>query len=287
MKTTKKTYLCIMLIPSTCLSRYVSAAHLFWCGLLLFGALNRCSTAYGAEAAATETAGATKTAAAPSAAEIAPPATSETDTPSKVKKERIIQFSGVLVDADDLSPLPYATIQIEGTNRGVISNINGFFTFVAATGERIRFSSVGYRPVTILLSDTLTEDRYSVVQSMVKDTIMLTETVIYPWPSKEKFREAFVQLELPESEADILRKNFTLAAMREMAKAGKMDAGMNYRNLMQYQADKLYYKGQLAPNNLFNPFAWAKFLQKWRAQKQQDKKERQGGEFEEYDKETE
>ena len=198
------------------------------------------------------------------------------------KKERVIQFSGVLVDAKDLTPLPYATIQIEGTNRGAISNVNGFFTFAAMIGDRIVFTSVGYRPVSLYLSDTLSEDRYSVVQSMVQDTIMLTETVIYPWPSKEKFREAFVNLELPETNADILRKNFTLAAMRDLAKAGKMDAGMNYRDLAQHQVDKLYYQGQIAPNNLFNPFAWAKFIQKWKAQRQQNQKERRSGEFEEY-----
>lgn len=203
------------------------------------------------------------------------------------KKERVIQFSGVLVDAKDLTPLPYATIQIEGTNRGAISNINGFFTFAAMVGDHIVFTSVGYRPVRLQLSDTLREDRYSVVQSMVQDTIMLTETVIYPWPSKEKFREAFVNLELPETNADILRKNFTLAAMRELAKAGKMDAGMNYRELTQQQVDKLYYQGQVAPNNLFNPFAWAKFIKKWKAHKQQDQIERQAGEFEEYGSYTE
>lgn len=203
------------------------------------------------------------------------------------RRERIVQLSGVLVDAADLSPLPYATIQIEGTNRGAISNINGFFTFVAMVGDKVVFTSVGYRPASIVLSDTLTGDRYSVVQSMVQDTIMLTETVIYPWPSKEKFREAFVNLELPETDADVLRKNFNLAAMREMARAGKMDAGMNYRDLSRRQIDQLYYQGQVAPNNLFNPFAWAKFIQKWKAQKNQDQKDRQSGEFEDYGDYTE
>ncbi|MDE5704073.1 MAG: carboxypeptidase-like regulatory domain-containing protein, partial [Bacteroidales bacterium] len=198
------------------------------------------------------------------------------------RRERVVQLSGVLVDAADLSPLPYATIRIEGSNRGAISNINGFFTFVAMVGDEVVFSSVGYRPARIVLSDTLTSDRYSVVQSMVQDTVMLTETVIYPWPSKEKFREAFVSLELPETDADILRKNFNLAAMREMARAGKMDAGMNYRDLSRQQIDKLYYQGQVAPNNLFNPFAWAKFIQKWKAQKNQDQKDRKSGEFDDY-----
>lgn len=197
-------------------------------------------------------------------------------------KHRVVQFSGILVDASDLTPIPFGTIRIVGTNRGVISNANGFFTFVALTGDVVAFSSIGYQSFNLKISDTLKSDNYSVVQSLVQDTIMLAETVIYPWPSKDKFREAFVKLELPETDADILRRNFNLAAVREQAKAGKMDANMNYRNLTQQRVDQLYYKGQMAPNNLLNPFAWLKFVKKWQQQKKQDKIEKQEKEFDDY-----
>jgi len=42
---------------------------------------------------------------------------------------------------------------------------------------------------------------------------------------------------------------------------------MNYRNYIDKQTSKLYYAGQLPPNNLLNPFAWAKFVEAWRAGK--------------------
>jgi len=42
-----------------------------------------------------------------------------------------------------------------------------------------------------------------------------------------------------------------------------MDGSMNFKNQMQQQYSKLYYAGQLPPNNLLNPIAWAKFIQAW------------------------
>ncbi|MEG2665872.1 MAG: carboxypeptidase-like regulatory domain-containing protein [Bacteroidales bacterium] len=186
---------------------------------------------------------------------------------SSEQRKKIIQFSGVMVNAHDLSPIPFATIVINGTGRGAVADVSGFFTFVAVSGDVIKFSSVGYEPALFVIPDSIRADAYSIIQPMVQDTIMLMETVIYPWPSKDKFREAFVSVKLPEQDADIVRKNFNLATMREQARIGKMDANMNYRSLMQEQVGKLYSQGQVSPNNLLNPFAWAQFVKRWKQQK--------------------
>ncbi|MEG2337008.1 MAG: carboxypeptidase-like regulatory domain-containing protein [Bacteroidales bacterium] len=197
---------------------------------------------------------------------------------------KIVQFSGVLINSADLQPIPYASITIKGSHRGTTSNSNGFFSFVAIAGETVLFRSVGFMSVSYKLSDTLSADHYSIVQSMVQDTIELTETVIYPWPTKEKFREAFVSVPIPEDDATIMRKNFDLAQIRERAKQGKMDGSMNYKNMMQDRVDRLYYSGQIAPNNLLNPFAWAQFIKKWNAHKEANKGENgeNGKDYEEY-----
>ncbi len=50
-------------------------------------------------------------------------------------------------------------------------------------GEKVRFTCVGLEPVTITIPDTLTQDRYAIVQLMSQDTILLPEAVIFPWPS--------------------------------------------------------------------------------------------------------
>ena len=53
--------------------------------------------------------------------------------------------------------------------------------------------------------------------------------------------------------------------LREQFEGMAMDGSMNYSNFMSSVHSKLYYAGgQLPPNNLLNPFAWAKFIQAWR-----------------------
>jgi hypothetical protein len=42
-----------------------------------------------------------------------------------------------------------------------------------------------------------------------------------------------------------------------------MDGSMNFRSQMDQHSTRLYYAGQLPPNNLLNPIAWSKFIQMW------------------------
>lgn len=176
----------------------------------------------------------------------------------------LVQFSGVVVEGDSLKPVPFTAIVIRNSNRGTVSDYYGYFSFVAQKGDTIDFSSIGYKRATFVIPDTLTINKYSLIQVVRPDTILLQETVIYPWPTKEQFREAFLQLELPEDDMDRARKNLENAAMKDKINGVVMDGSMNYRHMMQQQQSRLYYAGQLPPNNLLNPIAWAKFIQAWK-----------------------
>ena len=89
-------------------------------------------------------------------------------------------------------------------------------------------------------------------------------TEVYPWPTKEQFKKAFLALELPED--DIIRadRNMARADVKERMTGMAMDASLNYKYSQQQYQSKLYYAGQLPPNNLLNPIAWAKFIKAWK-----------------------
>ncbi len=140
---------------------------------------------------------------------------------------------------------------------------SGIFSFVALEGEILVFSAIGYKKVTFQIPDTLNKDRYSLIQALTNDTIMLSETVIHPWPTKEQFKQAFVNLVVPDDDYEIAMKNLALEDLKYMIRDYKMDGSMNYRNYIEQQTSKLYYAGQVPPNNLLNPFAWAKFIKAW------------------------
>ena len=111
-----------------------------------------------------------------------------------------IQFSGVVVSQDSLKPIPYCSIIDKKTKRGTTSDYFGYFSFVATKGDSILFSSIGYKKAEFTIPDTLTTDKYSLIQIMYEDTILLKTAVIYPWPSKEQFAKAFVETKIPNDD---------------------------------------------------------------------------------------
>ncbi|PLW99020.1 MAG: hypothetical protein C0593_04250 [Marinilabiliales bacterium] len=182
----------------------------------------------------------------------------------KVTNEDLVQFSGVIVTADSLNPVPFTTIMITNTGRGTIADYYGFFSFVAVKNDTVKFTAVGFKDAEFVIPDTITENRYSLIQVMSSDTILLQETVIYPWPSKEQFREAFINLDIPDDDYEIARKNLEQAELVARAEEYEMDGSMNYKNYINQQTSKLYYAGQSQPISLLNPFAWAQFIKAWR-----------------------
>jgi hypothetical protein len=182
----------------------------------------------------------------------------------------LVQFSGIVVTADSLDPVPFTNIAVNNTSRGTTSDYFGFFSIVVHKKDIITFSAVGYKKISYRISDTLSADRYSMIQVMTCDTIMLSETVIYPWPTKEQFRYAFLKLNVPDDDIEIARKNMERMAMKDADRKHRdpdlyaMDGYQNYKNYTTHMADRLYYAGQAPPNNLLNPFAWAKFIEAWK-----------------------
>jgi len=180
------------------------------------------------------------------------------------KARKLVQFTGVVVEGDSLRPIPYTSIIIKNSNRGTISDYFGYFSFVAQVRDTLQFSAIGFTNATFIIPDTLSDNKYSLIQVLRTDTVYLQTTEVYPWPTKEQFKQAFLKLEMPQDDLDRANSNMARADMKERMTGMAMDASLNYKyNMQQYQS-KLYYAGQLPPNNLLNPIAWAKFIQAWK-----------------------
>ena len=184
--------------------------------------------------------------------------------PAFSQEKELIQFSGVVVEADSLRPVPFTSILIKNSRRGTIADASGYFSFVAQEKDTIVFSAIGYKKSSFIIPDTLTTNKYSLIQVMQKDTILLKETVIYPWPTREQFKEAFLTLNVPDDDLERAKKNLAREELKEKYETLAMDGSMNYKAAMQQQQSRLYWAGQYPPNNLLNPFAWAQFIKMWR-----------------------
>ena len=175
----------------------------------------------------------------------------------------VIQFSGVVVSRDSLKPITFASILVMNSFRGTVSDYYGFFSLVAKKRDTIEFASIGYKKSWYIIPDTLTINRYSLIQMLSNDTLLLRESVIYPWPTQEQFHEAFLKLNIPDDDLERAKKNLAREAAKEKMDRTAMDGSGNYKYSQQQRQSQLYYVGQYQPNNLLNPIAWAKFIQAW------------------------
>ncbi len=179
-------------------------------------------------------------------------------------KDSIIQISGITMTADSLRAIPAVSILVKGQHRGTISNTQGVFSIVAFKGDTLTFSAVGFRKKDYKIPATLKGNAYSMIQLMTEDTVFLSETIIRPYPTKREFEKAFVSMDIPDDMYEVARKNNESAKIRALARSIPIDAGGAYNVFMQKQQQSLYYAGQMPPQNIFNPLAWAQFIEAWK-----------------------
>jgi hypothetical protein len=179
-------------------------------------------------------------------------------------KDSVVQLYGIVMTADSLQGIPAVSVTIKGTSRGTFTNDQGVFSIVVLKGDKVEFTSIGYKPKLIVIPTTLEGNQYSLIQLMVTDTVYLPATIIRPRPTKEQFERDFLNTQVPADQIEIARENTDESKRRALARVlpadGREAANYNLRD----QASRYYYKGQAPPQNIFNPFAWAEFIQAWK-----------------------
>jgi hypothetical protein len=179
-------------------------------------------------------------------------------------KDTVVQLYGVVMSADSLRGLEATSVIVEGTGRGTLTNSEGVFSIAVLKGNRIRFSSIGFKDKTITIPRNLQGNQYSVIQLMVNDTAYLPATILKPRPTRAQFERDFVNTEVPADALEIARRNNDEATRKALLMSLPADGQEAYKVQVQQQAQKYYYAGQQPPINLFNPAAWAEFIQAWK-----------------------
>jgi len=175
---------------------------------------------------------------------------------------QVVQVSGLVVTGDSLSPLPYCTVFRSRDRRGTMTDARGFFSLPALTGDTLEFSSVGYVSQQAVIPEGGELARVNLVQPMGRDTVTMNDAFVYPWPSRERFRQDFLALGLPNQGLDPAWDSpmDPMDVYDRLSEVGR-DGQSTSSNVLAAQAQQAGYAGQAPPVNLLNPVAWAQFLQ--------------------------
>jgi len=143
----------------------------------------------------------------------------------------LLQFSGMVISGDstksNIEPVFYCHVVIKSKKRATVSNLDGLFSIVAEPNDTILFSSIGYAPNYLVIPDTITSKKYSVIHILQPDTITLREMVIYPFPTRDEFKREFLELEIKDDPIANFERTFgkTLPIDFIPPKASDLSAG--------------------------------------------------------------
>ena len=179
-------------------------------------------------------------------------------------KDSVVQLFGVVMTADSLQGIPAVSVVVKGQNRGTITSDRGVFSIVVLKGDQVEFSSIGFKSKTVDIPKDLQGNQHSMIQLLVNDTIFLPATIIKPRISKQQFDRDFMNTKVPDDDIAIARANNSEATRRLLMASMPTDGREASSQFMRQSANKLYYSGQIAPQNIFNPFAWSEFIKAWK-----------------------
>ncbi len=173
--------------------------------------------------------------------------------------KQLVQLTGRITD-EIFQPLPFAHILIMNNFRGTISDSDGKFSIVTEVNDTILFSTVGYKRKIIVIPDTLPKPFLIIDLRLKQDTILIAEVEIYPWKSYEEFKEAFLNLKLPDDDNERARRNIALIKT-QIILDNSPNARENFNHVMEQQYRETFNKWMSPTYQVLNPFAWAKFFE--------------------------
>jgi hypothetical protein len=175
-------------------------------------------------------------------------------------ERKIVQLSGIILNADSTVAIPGVNIYVPKKGRGTSSNRFGYFSMPVIAGDSVVFSFIGLKRQAIKVPEDIQEDKLSYILTMVQDEVALAEVQVMPYPTEEEFKNAILALNI-EEERPLNRGNLSPQLLLRWAEEMPASGNENFRQFTNMQMMQGMDRYGPRPLPLLNPFAWAQFIQ--------------------------
>ncbi|QNF33436.1 carboxypeptidase-like regulatory domain-containing protein [Adhaeribacter swui] len=178
-------------------------------------------------------------------------------------KSSVVQLSGVVASGDSLYGVPGVTVYVPKAGRGTVTNEYGYFSMPVLAGDSVVVRALGFKHLTLKIPKNYNKQSYSVVLELKEDATLLPEVRVFPYPTEELFKKAFLALRVPDEQKTAAEKNLNEQLMARIFDNTPVGPSANFRNTMDMQ--QMYLNKQSMPNRynnnpLLNPFAWGQLI---------------------------
>lgn len=173
--------------------------------------------------------------------------------------KNVIQFSGLIVGGDSLYGMPGVFVSIPKAGRGTVTNEAGFFSMPTLVGDSIEISAIGYKKRKIGITKS-EKQSITLIIEMQEDTTFYPIIEIFPYPTEELFKKAFLALQLPNKDYSNMYNNTDQILLQRMIMNSVMSSSENYKYSLRNQI--VYPGAPIGTGGLqiFNPFAWGNLV---------------------------
>jgi hypothetical protein len=160
-----------------------------------------------------------------------------------------ILFHGIVMDAVSQTPVPNPGYHIRNDISG-LGGADGKFSFYVTRGDTVLFTSLGYLPVTMIISDTLAGREYIAGIYLRMDTISIGEVIILPRIGNLK-TEIMMMKPTTSQEQTNAQDNINISVYQGLNNSSTMgNPNTNYEMLRQKQRLDAKEKGGIPSDRM-------------------------------------
>ena len=160
-----------------------------------------------------------------------------------------ILFRGMVMDASTLAPISNSQIMMNRSFSSVSSE-DGSFSFYVNRNDTVMFSSLGYKPAFLFISDTLKGTEFITGVYLNSDTVSIGEVVIIPGIHNLKSEILNSKSQL-SAEMENARYNVAVSAYQGKASQSTLgDPENNYNVINQRQKLSAFEKGGISSEHI-------------------------------------
>lgn len=165
----------------------------------------------------------------------------------ELEKSDSLMFTGQVFDSETKRALEHAAYDIGHTM--YISDEKGRFRFTAHEGDTIVFHHVGYKPLYLLVDDSLSNEEYLTGVFLSPDLVQLSEVIVVP---RQYDLETLVKTTpMDYTELQVAEKNMKMSAYQGLMSNNKWDAETNQKYALKKEQMRVEYKGMVQPDQMF------------------------------------
>lgn len=187
----------------------------------------------------------------------------------------VIQFSGIVITGDSAFGVPHVLIYVPKSMRGTETNDIGYFTMPALAGDSVVVKHIGYKTQYIILPDGIEKQSYTYIVDFKADTSEMAEINIFPYPTYQLFKQAFVNADIPRDDnEENWRKNLNKKNLDRMMKGMAPSGYESYKTYTMQEVQRIERGNNVNVNPLTNVFAWISLIQEINEKRKIRKKEK-------------